>query len=185
MELDGILGSDYLDLDINKLEKKIKKTKRTKKLTDNESLNKLNEINQESGKELENRLLKESIALSHTELKKFQNQQEKQIDNIRNTVTNLNNKINQLQDSNKTLTESIEHEINNLSNNIDILLISKVKTLNELNNEHINKLQELINKSQNRYETFYNKKEWIDKLIFINLAITPILFLIIFIKIFK
>lgn len=164
----------FLDIDINDFEKKVSKTKKT----DNKSLSELDSINKESQKELENRLLKESIATSHQELRKFQNQQQKQIDSIKNTITSFNTKINQLQDSNKLLNDSIEHEINNLSNKIDVLLVSKVKVLNKTNTEHITKLQELIDKSQTRFETFYNKKTWIDRFIFINLGITPLLFLI-------
>jgi len=169
-----------MDFDINDSEKKVKKPKKQ----DDNSLNELKSINKETQKELENRLLKESIATSHQELRKFQNQQQKQIDNIKNTVTSLNNKISQLQESNKLLNDSIDNEINNLSNQIDVLLVSKVKMLNETNTKHVNKLDDLINKSQTRFDSFYNKKTWIDRLIFINLGITPVLFLILLYFIF-
>ena len=170
-----------MNFDINKLEKNI--NKKAKKIS-NEAIKKIDKINIETQLERENRLLKESIALSHEELKRFQKVQQKQIETIRNTIVKLDNKINMLKDSNKILNDSIEHEISNISNQIDILLVSKVKMLNKTNTEHVNKLKDLISKSQSRFETFYNKKKWIDRLIFANLAITPILFLIILYFIF-
>lgn len=179
MALDLILGSDFLD--INDLEKNI--SKRIKKI-DNEALEKLEIINKESQIERENRLLKESIALSHEELRKFQKDHKLQIDNMKNTINKLENKINQLQDSNNLISESIAHEVNTLSTKIDVLLVSKVKTLSKVNKEYVEELKELTNKSKERFESFYNKKKLIDRLIFVNLGITPALFLILVFFIF-
>ena len=103
---------------------------------------------------------------------------------MKNTINRLENKINKLQDSNNLLSESIAHEVNNLSTKIDVLLVSKVKTISKVNKEYIAGLKDLTNKSKERFESFYNKKKFIDILIFTNLGITPILLLIILFFIF-
>jgi len=168
-------------LNINDLEKNVaKKIKKVK----NDALEELENMNKESQLERENRLLKEAIALSHTELKKFQKDHKLQTDNMKNTINRLENKINKLQDSSNLLSESIAHEVNNLSTKIDVLLVSKVKTISKVNKEYIEGLKELTNKSKSRFESFYNKKKFIDILIFTNLGITPVLFLIILFFIF-
>lgn len=168
-------------LDINDFEKNI--SKKIKKVN-NEALEELENMNKESQLERENRLLKEAIALSHAELRKFQKEHKLQIDNIKNTIIKLENKINKLQDSNSLLSTSIAHEVNNLSTKIDVLLVSKVKTISNVNKEYIDGLKELTNKSKSRFESFYNKKKWIDRLIFVNLGISPALFLILLFFIF-
>ncbi|MEL5897390.1 hypothetical protein AAGC94_04820 [Clostridium sporogenes] len=96
--------------------------------------------------------------------------------------------------SNELLKESIGEELKilvdksnkilkGLSIKLDKVYIERIGTETE---KKIQALNELQKEAENRCESYYNRKTIIDYLIYINLAITPILFfIIIYIQFFK
>lgn len=50
--------------------------------------------------------------------------------------------------------------------------------------EHVEDIEKLMTKSKERFNSYYRRKKLIDYLIYINLVIAPVLFLIIFYIVF-
>ncbi|WP_236887296.1 hypothetical protein [Clostridium botulinum] len=99
--------------------------------------------------------------------------------------------------SNELLKEIIEEQLEILVDKSNKILKGLYIKLDKVYKVHIERigtetekkiqaLNELQKEAENRYESYYNRKTIIDYLIYINLAITPILFfIIIYIQFFK
>lgn len=76
--------------------------------------------------------------------------------------------------------------IKELKKDIEELTEKKINLLGEKVAEYIKNTEELKQKAKKRFESYYNRKKIIDFLIYINLAITPLLFtVIVYILFFK
>jgi len=84
------------------------------------------------------------------------------------------------------LTDNVRLLLDNISKNIDTLLNSKLDDISKDSIEYIQEVDKTKKDAQKRFESFYDRKKVIDYMIYVNLAITPILFVIIlFIVFFK
>ena len=188
--------------------------KRKKKKLEEKSieLSKLQEQSMKARMEYENTLLKESLEQSkkqyemlNLELREIIN---KSTNQIRETVELLEAKIKIILESNQMLEKSIEEqmkpieqialkEIGSMKDNSQevinglnsMIQATYRKNLEELEFEvkkTIGELKELQESSQKRYKRYFNRKTIIDYLIYINLAITPaILIVLIYITVIK
>ena len=175
-------------------------------------LSKLQEQSMKARMEYENTLLKESLEQSkkqyemlNLELREIIN---KSTNQIRETVELLEAKIKIILESNQMLEKSIEEqmkpieqialkEIGSMKDNSQevinglnsMIQATYRKNLEELEFEvkkTIGELKELQESSQKRYKRYFNRKTIIDYLIYINLAITPaILIVLIYITVIK
>lgn len=71
-----------------------------------------------------------------------------------------------------------EKIITDLDSSIDTTFNSNLKKLNEETIKVVKKSEEIQERSSARFESFYNRKKYIDYLIYVNLGITPILLVI-------
>lgn len=76
------------------------------------------------------------------------------------------------------LNDKSQSVISNLEDKINQTYKENIEKLNEKTKETIEKCIDLQSNSKQRFESYYNKKKIIDYLIYINLGITPIMFLI-------
>lgn len=87
----------------------------------------------------------------------------------------IQQKIHELKDSNKTLTANIGQEIESLSASVDALYGTKVHELNQLTEEYIRQMAQLQKDSSVHLNSYLNRRKILDVLVYINLAITPFL----------
>ena len=77
------------------------------------------------------------------------------------------------------VSKEIETEVDKFSRKLDAMTTNNLKIVSNKSVEYIQELNKLILKANERFESFYHRKKIIDYLIYANLVITPILFLII------
>lgn len=77
------------------------------------------------------------------------------------------------------LIDSCQIVIKDLQKNINSTYKSNTADISNETTKTIEKLDELKNDAESRYKSYYNRKQIIDYLIYANLVITPILFIII------
>lgn len=78
-----------------------------------------------------------------------------------------------------TLSDKSEKILEELNQNIDSTFTAHIDNLSEETTKTIQKLNEIQNNAQKRFESYYNRKRVIDYLVYANLVITPILFIVI------
>lgn len=74
--------------------------------------------------------------------------------------------------------------ITNLDSNIKTTFNSNLEKINEETIKVVKNSEEIQKRSSERFESFYNRKKYMDYLIYLNLGITPILLLIVIYIIF-
>lgn len=77
------------------------------------------------------------------------------------------------------MTDNVRSLLDNTSKNIDTLLNSKLDDIGNDSIKYIQEVDKTKKDAQKRFESYYDRKKIIDYMIYINLAVTPILFLII------
>lgn len=82
-------------------------------------------------------------------------------------------------DKSNRLIEALNQKINHTFN-------ASIKRLEQETEKKVQALNNLQQKAENRCYGYYNRKKMIDYLVYINLAVTPILFfIIVYIQFFK
>ncbi len=76
------------------------------------------------------------------------------------------------------LIDKSSNVFNNLNNKIISTYESSTKQITKETAKAIDSCEEIKSDSKKRFESYYNRKKIIDYLIYINLAITPILLII-------
>jgi len=66
-----------------------------------------------------------------------------------------------------------------MKDDIHTFLVKNLAKIGEMSNDYIEEVEKLKQEARTRYKGFYGRKKAIDILIIINLAITPLLALII------
>lgn len=69
--------------------------------------------------------------------------------------------------------------VQSIKTNIEELTEVKINSLSEKSTQYIETTEKLKADAKKRFESYYNRKKIIDFLIYINLAITPLLFAVI------
>jgi hypothetical protein len=73
------------------------------------------------------------------------------------------------------VSKGIEKEVGKITDRA----LKEYGEVTKASQNHIKKLEELMTKSKERFNSYYKRKTIIDYLIYANLVITPILFLIV------
>lgn len=76
------------------------------------------------------------------------------------------------------MSDSTQRILKELDSKIESTYKSNMELITEETNNTVEVCQQLQNSSQKRFESYFNRKQIIDYLIYANLAITPILFII-------
>lgn len=78
---------------------------------------------------------------------------------------------------------SLKDDLNSIAHNIskktDAVLTSKLDSLSVKSSDYISTIDEMQKNAQKRFTSFYGRKKILDILVMVNLAITPILLLVI------
>src|SRR5674536_29485 len=177
----------------------------------NDQLTKLQEQSMKARMEYENTILKESLETSKKQYDGL-NKESKEIlyETLQDIMKNydlIKNQVKELKTSNQTVNETVTQQfeklnqeylqkIGNLNYNTQNMLKkfeSKIETIYTANTARINKetadtvqkCEELQDNSKKRFKSYYNRKKIIDCLIYIDLAITPILLIVLCVILFK
>ncbi|MDU1540835.1 MAG: hypothetical protein E6902_14625 [Paeniclostridium sordellii] len=66
----------------------------------------------------------------------------------------------------------------NLQDRINSLLVENLGSISRETKEYVSNIEKLKSDAKKRFDSFYNRKNLIDKLVISNLAITPIILMI-------
>lgn len=67
----------------------------------------------------------------------------------------------------------------NVQGSFDNIFIRQMEKVNQINENQIEKLNSMIQKAEDRNKSFFERKKSIDIALYINLALTPVLLIII------
>lgn len=69
--------------------------------------------------------------------------------------------------------------VSEIESNLNNILMTKLDDLSKESIEYMEKVEKAKKESQNRFESFWGRKKWIDVLVIFNLALTPIILILI------
>lgn len=69
--------------------------------------------------------------------------------------------------------------VSEIESNLNNILMTKLDDLSKESIEYMEKVEKAKKESQNRFESFWGRKKWIDMLVIFNLALTPIILILI------
>lgn len=139
--------------------------------------------------EYQNSLVMLSLERYNAKYELLKKEQIELLESVNQNIAGLkiNNDIlkNQINEEIKNLSVNSQQVLHNLNESIIETYRSNLKDLKNETKETIEDLNDLKENSRTRFESYYDRKKIFDWLIYIYIAITPILFIIIYLKMKK
>ena len=125
--------------------------------------------------EYQNSLLMKSLEEYNEKYEKLKSEQQKSLEKIKE-------KVNKLENANEILRKNLKKELEDVVDNIDEKInelsqktAQHQEKLQKNSKEYLNQLNDLQQKSKNRFESYMNRKDKIDYLIYFALFSYPII----------